>query len=118
MSQKHSKHSNKHKKYVYVMGNVWKILWVEDTEYPEIKGCVGLTDFSTRTIHINITAIKDVQRDNKVVYEKEVIRHELVHAMLYECGLDSSWAENEEVTDWIAIQFNKIMGVFKAVDAI
>ena len=53
-------------------------------------------------------------------YQRKVIRHELTHALLFESGLsnDSSWAENEEVVDWIAIQFPKMIKAFEEVDCI
>ena len=43
------------------------------------------------------------------------IRHELVHAFAYESGLaeNSPWAFNEEMTDWIAIQFPKMLKAFE-----
>ena len=53
--------------------------------------------------------------------EKNTLRHEIVHAFLGESGLSDSslqysagWAKNEEMVDWIAFQFNKIMECFKA----
>jgi predicted SprT family Zn-dependent metalloprotease len=52
--------------------------------------------------------------------QKEVMRHEIVHAFLYESGLGYSthipncaWAVNEEMVDWIAIQTPKMAKVFK-----
>ncbi|WP_461218455.1 hypothetical protein [Lapidilactobacillus salsurivasis] len=48
------------------------------------------------------------------VYTRKTLRHELIHAFLYESGLDanSEWARNEEIVDWIAIQFPKLQIVF------
>lgn len=45
----------------------------------------------------------------------EIERHELIHAFLYECGLNDSsdWARNEELIDWLAIQFPKINVLFE-----
>ncbi len=47
--------------------------------------------------------------------QKRHLRHEIVHAFLNESGLSAnatsyfgSWAENEEMVDWIAIQGQKI----------
>lgn len=43
-----------------------------------------------------------------------LLRHEIVHAFLYESGLGSNsaraqeWATNEEMVDWIALQGQKI----------
>ena len=57
--------------------------------------------------------------------EKDTMRHEIVHAFLSESGLDDSslafdrgWAKNEEMVDWIAKQFHKILEVFKAADCL
>lgn len=47
--------------------------------------------------------------------ERETLRHEVIHAFLNESGLgwntlplEHAWAKNEEMVDWIAIQFPKI----------
>lgn len=52
-------------------------------------------------------------------YMRKCMRHELVHAFLYESGLSinslspSGWASNEEMTDWIAIQGPKLYDAWK-----
>lgn len=50
---------------------------------------------------------------------KVTLRHEIVHAFLNESGLmdnslvsNDGWAKNEEMVDWIAIQFPKIYKAF------
>lgn len=51
-------------------------------------------------------------------YKKSVKRHELIHAFLYESGLDMcSWANNEEMVDWLAIQIPKMVKAFEEADA-
>lgn len=57
--------------------------------------------------------------------EHETIRHELIHAFLSESGLswnsfaaEKAWAKNEEMVDWFAIQFPKLMKAFKEADAL
>ena len=61
---------------------------------------------------IHIRKLEDLfNEDDSVTYEerkvriKEVIRHEVVHAFLYESGLDDS---DEQLVDWIAKQLPKI----------
>jgi len=40
-----------------------------------------------------------------------------VHAFLYEGGLNSeSWARNEEIVDWMAIQIPKIANKYKELN--
>lgn len=54
----------------------------------------------------------------------EILRHEIIHAFLFESGLheDShsaeNWALNEEMVDWFAIQFPKILKAFEDVGCI
>ena len=61
-------------------------------------------------------------KEDQVEYRKQVLRHEIVHAFLFESGLDinsnksEEWARNEEMIDWLAIQFHKIEKVFKELD--
>ena len=54
---------------------------------------------------------------------KRTLRHEIIHAFFNESGLqddssvpESGWATNEEMIDWIAIQFPKIMNAFKEAE--
>ena len=51
--------------------------------------------------------------------ERYTIRHEVAHAFLHESGLAESsiqyqqgWATNEEMVDWIAIQYPKMLKVY------
>jgi hypothetical protein len=47
------------------------------------------------------------------------MRHELIHAFLFESGLDCcSWADKEEIVDWIAIQFPKLQNVFEQINVV
>ena len=57
--------------------------------------------------------------------EKETLRHEIIHAFLNESGLESctlklsgGWAKNEEMVDWIALQFPKIMAAMTAASCL
>lgn len=45
---------------------------------------------------------------------EEVMRHEIVHAFFNESGLDD-YANNEQLVDWIAVQFPKLLQAFKDV---
>lgn len=59
---------------------------------------------------------------NLKFYENKILRHEIIHAFLYESGLDinshdiEQWARDEEIVDWIAIQFPKITKIFQELD--
>ena len=56
---------------------------------------------------------------------RNTLRHEIIHAFLYESGLWANstqdvgpWAMNEEMIDWLAIQWPKIQDVFVQAGAI
>lgn len=59
------------------------------------------------------------------VVMKESLRHEIVHAFFHESGLDDSagicsesWAKNEEMVDWFALQGPKIHKAWVDVGAL
>ena len=60
----------------------------------------------------------DSKRD-LAAYQRKVIRHEIIHAFLYESGLAenslsaSAWGKNEEMVDWMAVQSPKIFRAFR-----
>lgn len=59
-----------------------------------------------------------------IPYQKAALRHEVVHAFLFESGLaqnsDSveAWAQHEEMVDWIAWQGPKIYAAWQKVGAL
>lgn len=57
--------------------------------------------------------------------EKSTLRHEIVHAFLFESGLsvnslviDDGWAANEELADWIALQGPKLYEAWREAGAV
>ena len=61
----------------------------------------------------------------KLEEQRRCLRHEIVHAFLYESGLGAdalsppgAWAYNEEMVDWFARQGPKIHKAWKEVDAL
>lgn len=79
----------------------------------------GYCDHSTKTIVIDTFQNSPGSLENLEEYKKQVIRHELIHAFLFESGLDGcSWAKNEEIVDWIACQFPKMKKIFEELNCI
>ena len=110
-------------KKINVLGTEYTILFdVPDEELPEDShGCM---DQSIRTIKIahfetDRNSIQDLES-----YKRKVLRHEIIHAFLYESGLwnnsgtVTAWGCNEEITDWIAIQFPKLLKAFQEAECI
>lgn len=106
---------------VNILGTEYEIIKDANNEkYPQLKKCDGFTDFSIKRI-----VVADFEKDESSVddlewYKKKVLRHELVHAFIHESGLaeNCDWARNEELTDWIAIQFEKLLSVFMELEVI
>jgi len=68
---------------------------------------------------------KDESAQSCRIEEKETLRHEITHAFLNESGLNfsalnysGSWARNEEMVDWIALQGPKIYKAWQEAGAI
>ena len=100
---------------IKVLGTEYEIIKdASEKEYPQLKNCDGFTDFSVKKIVVAEFEKDENSVDDLEWYKKKVLRHELVHAFIHESGLaeNCEWARNEELTDWIAIQFEKILGVF------
>ena len=106
---------------VNILGTEYEIIKdVEEKDYPKLKGLSGYTDFSIKKIIIRKLTKDASSLEDLKYYQREVLRHEIVHAFLYESGLDSDsdFARNEELIDWIAIQFEKMLEAFINVRAI
>ena len=103
---------------VNVLGTEYRIRYV-----PSLDGRGGETDFYTK--EIRISEQEDVplefKTDNLKEMQNHVLRHELIHAFLFESGMDQSstaheaWAVNEEMIDWMAIQMPKIMDAYDSI---
>lgn len=71
----------------------------------------------------NIDNNENFEHDSELAkenYINTVLRHEIIHAFLNESGLqccaiksEDAWSRNEEMVDWIAIQFPKILKVYQ-----
>ena len=88
------------------------------------RGCDGCMDQSIHQIRIAKLESSRNSLRNLKEYKKKVLRHEIIHAFLYESGLwnnsgdAKSWGWNEEITDWIAIQSPKLFKAFKEADCL
>ena len=104
---------------VDILGVEYTIKESNKVEDMNLEHCDGYCDHSTKTIVIDTfqdspNSLKDLE-----TYKKLVIRHEMVHAFLFESGLGGcSWAKDEEIVDWIAAQFPKMLNTFKELNVI
>lgn len=109
-----------------ILGTKYDVICSNEVDTPRMKGYDGLCDTSSKQIYV--TDCAHVCEDNpalkcsnvRMVIER-VLLHEIIHAFLYESGLDANsgiasegWANNEEMVDWFAIQYFKIGEAYKA----
>ena len=119
------------KESVDILGTTYKI-WCrknhEDKLFDKLS-CNGYCNEQLKLIVVgDLKTFKeydDLGEETINVETKQVLRHEIVHAFLNESGLcscahgnDISWANNEEMVDWIALQGPKIYQAWKEVEAI
>lgn len=106
---------------VIILGSEWGVKFGTEKEFPNLSEMDGYADFSTHQIVVHEMEDLNGQIGTKAdltAYKKQVIRHEIIHAFLYESGLEAnanksdSWALNEEMVDWFAIQSPKIFKLF------
>lgn len=111
---------------VNVLGTEYKIIVKKYTEEEafEIRSIDGFCDGYTKEIVVcDMHTYKGWEHETEatiIACQKEVLRHEIVHAFFNESGLqdstftyDGGWAKNEEMVDWLALQIPKIYKAFE-----
>lgn len=102
-------------KQVDVLGTTYTVHETDMLQDPALEQCDGYCDETVKVCVIDSMknrtdpmSKQDIQK-----YKDKTIRHEVIHAFLFESGLaDNSWAANEEVVDWIASMFPKLKDAF------
>lgn len=106
----------KDKSSVTILGTKYIIERRSASDDIKLQEADGYCDTNSKLIVVrNTDDFKDDinTKSNLEITEMKVLRHELIHAFLYESGLceQSYWAVNEEMIDYFAIQFPKIVKV-------
>lgn len=107
-----------------ILGSEWTMRIATIEEEPILANADGITDWSTKTMLIKAKQgesefpLADFQS-----YQKEVRRHEIVHAYLFESGLGNDfchpeYGHDETTIGWMAIQIPKMMETFRRADAL
>ena len=105
---------------IQILGVTYKLIFSTADKYPLLNDMDGYCDTSTKTIVIDDCT--DVDKANSKGdlsrYIRQVVRHECIHAALFESGLDNccDWANCEPAVDWLAIQFPKLCKMFESIE--
>lgn len=109
---------------INILGTNYKIHFKNEEEEPRLKRNWGFTDLYTKEICIATDCEKETEETckNLVEFKHKVMRHEILHAFLYESGMrecsnsTEAWVQNEEMVDWFAIQIPKIVKIYKELN--
>lgn len=111
-------------KKVNILGTTYKVeLKVPYSKDPKLDGLFGYTSFHEKKIVVaDVHTIPGWESADKAAARDVfagTVRHEVIHAYLSESGLNgfangtTCWALNEEMVDWFAIQFPKLLKTFR-----
>lgn len=102
-----------------ILGSSWRVQFRDQKQDKALEECDGYCDASENLIVVKIPEKDAMSLGNLENYQKKVLRHEIIHAFLFESGMghcsgaSDCWAVNEEMVDWFAIQSPKIFRVFR-----
>lgn len=115
---------NRFSETVDILGTQWKIKVRKQNEDKILQTVEGYADRTTREIVI-CDASDDTDYGDYAAFQRKVLRHEIIHAFLFESGLgecahyERQDADHPEMlVDWMAMQFVKISNAFAEAGAI
>lgn len=102
-----------------ILGTEYQVNIKERQTDPKLDTRDGYTDLSVKKIVVaDVEKEKDDNSSEDVsFYRKEVIRHETIHALFYESGMND-WASDELLVEYLAIQIPKIIKVWKDLNVL
>lgn len=106
---------------ITVLGTEYEIILNgKQADYPNLKRGDGYVDYSIKQIVVAEFESDDYSLADLKSYEDKVLRHEIVHAFMYESGLDvcNEWGRDETLVDYIALQIPKMVKVMKEAGAL
>ena len=106
---------------INVLGSEYEVVQRDVREDPKLADDSG--GYCDPTVRRIVVARYDDDVSNcddmDYIYRR-TLRHEIIHAFAFESGLSgcSEWAMNEEMVDWIAAQFPKLLRCFEQSGAL
>lgn len=107
---------------VDILGTMYDINILTEKQDAELKDCDGYCD---KTINKIVVKAKDANCNlgDYDCYQRKVMRHEIIHAFLFESGLHENWkheqwGHDETTVDWFSAQFPKLLAAFEAAKCV
>ena len=111
-----------------ILGTKHEVRFRKRKEDPRLENLDGYYDPTVKLIvacEFEPSTDENVDVQNFKALRQKVLRHEIVHAFLYESGLHvnanvwhGAWPESEEMVDWFAIQGPKIYAAWQEADCL
>lgn len=104
---------------INILGTKYTLIRAAFNKDPRLENADGFCDYTSKEIVVDDRSKLKPHPKNKkdqAMYERLVIRHEIIHAFFHESGLDTSFLPpnlTEIITDWIALQFPKMYQTFE-----
>lgn len=102
---------------INVLGTEYDVKFLDDRdEAMKALNADGYTDFSIKSIKVLKNKEDDdiTKQKDRIKYQNRVLRHELIHAFLFESGIDDGMQfHNEECVDFFAMQYEKLAKIFE-----
>ena len=102
---------------INILDTEWSIEYRNNTTDPLLNEREGYVDPS-----VNLIVIANKRQDDDVMdfamVQRRTLRHEIIHAFLYESGLGANfihpgYGHDEIMIDWVALQFPKLQKAFE-----
>lgn len=109
-------------KTINVLGTEYTISMCTLEEDQYLQKCDGYCDKTSKKIVVRAEP-EENELDDYRVYLNKITRHEIVHAFLFESGLQENfkhdeWGHDEIMVDWVAVQFPKLLKAFEQAECI
>lgn len=103
------------KQTLNILGTEYTMCLATEQEDVQLKKMDGYCDKTSKKMVV-IEKAEDSDLEDFTVFQRKVMRHEIIHAFLFESGLHENWiheaGHDETYLDWIAVQFPKLAKVF------
>lgn len=90
-----------------ILGTEYEIVSQTENENPKLIGADGLAELYEHKLIIDFTTGDSKNTWNNIdEYHKKVMRHEMIHAIFHESGLEK-YQQDETLVDFLAQQYSK-----------
>ena len=105
---------------VDVLGIPYSVNITPEADDPKLETMDGYTDPSIK--RIVISDVNARPEDPEAVqdqdwFQRNILRHELIHAFITESGLEDAFWHNEDMVRWLAYMFPRLLVAFKEAGA-